>query len=173
MEFLEIFLKDYAAPILAGLAVWASWRANSHAKTALEQTESVKLLELQSEALREIDRQNAKLGSLLTTLAETALVYSQDEHLQLNDPQGYSRIRNNIESVKNLRERYEEQRTLAEQNVGSGSVEMQTKILSEIRRLTIHVEEDIEKESRNLERLRQGDRTAQQSTSADSAKLRD
>lgn len=173
MEFLEIFLKDYAALILAGLAVWASWRANSHAKRALEQTESVKLLELQSEALREIDRQNAKLGSLLTTLAETALVYSQDENLRLNDPKGYSRIRNSIESVKELRERYEEHRKPAEQNLGSGSVETQTKILAEIRRLTIHVEEDIEKEARNLERLLQGGMPVQQSTSAEAEKPRD
>lgn len=154
MSVVITFIVDYAALLVSALALWVSWRANSYAKAALAQSAKVKLLEVQAEVLREIDLQDAKLGSLLAITAEAALAYAQSEDLRKRDPDGHARIQQNIDAVQGLRSRYEEQREIAERSLGQGSVEAQTGILANIRRLTLHVQEDIEKERRHLEQLR-------------------
>lgn len=159
MDFVLVFVKQYAALIIAALALWASWRANSHAKLALDQSKKTKLLEVQSEVLREIDLQHAKLGALLACTAEAALTYAQSEVLQRQDPAGRERISQNLNAVQRIRSRYDEQRRLAESSLGNGNIERQWEILANIRRLTLHVQEDIEKERRHLEQLQQRART--------------
>jgi len=153
---------EVAALLFSALALWASWRANSIAQKALNESSKVKLLEIQSEVLREVDLQHAKFGSLLAVTAEAALLYTQNPALAVSNPGGLKRVKQNIEAVQSLRERYEEQRNLAENNVGQGSIEAETKILANIRRLTIHVQEDLEKELRHVENLREQARGAQQ-----------
>lgn len=161
MNFLIPFISEHAALIISALALWASWRANSHSKAALGQAERAKLLEVQAEALREIDLQHAKLGSLLAVTAEAALIYGANKGLCRKDPNGYARLRQNIETVQRLRSCYEEHRNLAESNLGQGTLEKQLEILANIRRLTLHVNEDIEKERRNLELVLQKAKQAQ------------
>jgi|SRR5680860_340622 len=153
MSFAIAFIADYAALLISALALCVSCRANSYAKAALAQSAKVKLLEVQAEVLREIDLQHAKLGSLLAITAEAALAYVQSKELRKRDPNGHTRIKQHIDAVQGLRSRYEEQREIAEQSLGQGSVEAQTGILANIRRLTLHVQEDIEKERRLLEQL--------------------
>lgn len=123
----------------------------------------MKLLEIQSEVLKEVDLQHAKFGTLLAIRAESALLYAQNPALAANNPGGFERVKQNIDAVQSLRGRYEEQRTLAELNVGQGSIEAETTILANVRRLTIHVQEDLEKELRHVEGLREQARVAQQS----------
>ena len=149
------FLADNAALLLSGLALWASWRANSIANSARAESGRIKLLEMQGEVLREIGFQHAKFGSLLAATDEAVLIYTQTPELRGAGPRGYERVRQNIEAVQSLRSRYEEQRKLAEDNVGNGSIKAETQILANIRRLTTHVQEDLDKELRNVESLRQ------------------
>ena len=151
LNFVISFITEHAALLISALALWASWRANSHSKIALAQSEKAKLLEIQTEALREIDLQHAKLGALLSITAEVALAYSENEELCQNNPGGFDRLKQNIETVQRLQSRYDEQRNLAESSLGEGSLEKQIEILANIRRLTLHVNEDIEKEKRNFE----------------------
>lgn len=91
------------------------------------------------------------------------MLYAQNPALAANNPGGFERVKQNIDAVQSLRGRYEEQRTLAELNVGQGSIEAETTILANVRRLTIHVQEDLEKELRHVEGLREQARVAQQS----------
>jgi hypothetical protein len=158
---------EIAALLFSAFALWASWRANSIAQKALNESNKVKLLEIQSEVLKEVDLQHAKFGTLLAATAEAALLYAQNPALAATNPGGFERVKQNIDAVQSLRERYEEQRKLAESNVGQGSIEAETKILANIRRLTIHVHEDLEKELRHVEGLREQARVAQQTLQAD------
>lgn len=158
---------ELAALLFSALALWASWRANSIAQKALTESNKVKLLEIQSEVLKEVDLQHAKFGTLLAVTAEAALLYAQSPALAASNPGGFERVKQNIDAVQSLRGRYEEQRKLAEDNVGQGSIEAETKILANIRRLTIHVQEDLEKELRHVEGLREQARVAQQDAQAD------
>lgn len=150
---------ELAALLFAALASWAAWRANSIAHKALEQSSRVRLLELQAELLREIDLQHAKFGSLLAATAETLVLYVQHPELAANDLTGHARAKQNVAAVESLRKRYEEQRALAESMIGQGSIESHTIHLADTRRLTIHVQEDIDKELRNVEFLREQLRT--------------
>ncbi|WP_321391844.1 hypothetical protein [uncultured Desulfuromusa sp.] len=150
MNFVISFISEHAALLFSALALWASWRANSQSKIALAQSNKAKLLELQNESLREIDLQHAKLGALLAVTAEAALAYSQNEKLIQENPGGYDRLKNNIETVLRLQSRYDEQRNFAESSLGEGSLEKQIEILANIRRLTVHINEDIEKEKTQL-----------------------
>lgn len=151
MDFLVAFIAAYESFVISALALWASWRANSHAEASLAQAEKIKLLELQTEVLREIDLQQAKLGSLLAVTAEAALAYVRSEYLRKIDPDGHARLRQDIDPVQGLRSPYEEQRAIAEQSLGQGNVEAQIRILADIQRLTLHVQENIENEYRHLE----------------------
>jgi hypothetical protein len=153
MEPIAAYITKYGALMISALALWASWRANSHAKNALAQSAKVKLLEAQTEILREIDLQHAKLGSLLAVTAEAALAYAQNGNLCETDPDGHARIEQNLQVVQELRARYGEQRKLAEESFGKGNVDAQLEILGNIQRLTLHVQEDIENERRHLEHL--------------------
>lgn len=159
--------QEYAALLFSAFALWVSWRANSIAQKALNESNKVKLLEIQSEVLKEVDLQHAKFGTLLAVTAEAALIYAQNPALAANNPGGFERVKQNIDAVQSLRGRYEEQRKLAESNVGQGSIEAEAKILADIRRLTIHVQEDLEKELRHVEGLRAQARVAQQPHAAD------
>lgn len=150
---------ELAALLFSALALWASWRANSIAQKALSESNKVRLLELQAEILREVDLQHAKFGSLLAATAEVALLYGQNPQLAANSPGGYERAKQNIEAVQSLSRRYNEQRSLAEVTLGQGTIESGTRILADIRRLTIHVQEDLDNELRHVESLRERLRT--------------
>ena len=150
---------ELAALLFAAIALWAAWRANSIAHKALEQSSRVRLLELQAELLREIDLQHAKFGSLLAATAEALVLYIQHPELAASDPTGHARAKQNVAAVESLRKRYEEQRALAESMIGQSSIESHTIQLADTRRLTIHVQEDIDKELRNVEFLREQLRT--------------
>jgi len=158
---------ELAALLFSAFALWASWRANSIAQKALNESGKIKLLEVQAEVMREIDIQHAKLGSLLAAAAEAALLFIQNPELARADLEGLERLKQNIEVVQSLRKRYEEGRQLAENNVGRGSIEAETKILANIRGLTVHVQEDLEKELRYVEGLKEQARAAQQQVPAD------
>lgn len=143
------------ALLLSALALVASCWANSIAQRALAESSKVKLLELQAEVLREVDLQHASFGSLLAVTAEAALLYIQNPTIAANNHDDHERLKQNINTVQSLSARYEEQRVLAESNFGKGDIEEQTKILANIRRLTLHVQEDVKKELRHVERLRE------------------
>jgi hypothetical protein len=117
--------------------------------------------EIHSTVLREVDLQHAKLGTLLAITAEAALLYAQNPSLAANNLGGFERVKQNIDAVQLLRMRYEEQRNLAERNFGQGDMEEENKNLANIRRLTIHVQEDIDKELRHVENLREQARVTQ------------
>lgn len=146
-------IADYAALVVSALALWASWRANWHAKATLAQSSKAKLLEVQAEVLKEIDVQDAKLCSLLAITVEAELAYVQSESLRRRNPQGHARIKQNIDAVQALHSQYEQQREIAHQSLGKCNVEAQMRILADIRRLTLHVEEDIEKVRRHFDKL--------------------
>lgn len=146
---------EIAALLFSAFALWASWRANSIAQKALRDSAKINLLEVQADVLREIDVQHAKLGALLAATAEAALIYAYNPAVAQANPAGFDRVKQNIQAVQALRARYEEQRQQAEANLGAGSVEAATALLANIRRLTIHVQEDLDKELRHVEQLRE------------------
>lgn len=81
MSFILSFINDYAALIVACLALWASWRANSHAKVALEKSVGIKLLDLQEKVINEINRQHSELNSLLVVMDELRGEYEEQRKI--------------------------------------------------------------------------------------------
>lgn len=154
MTSLADFLREHGALIISALALWAAWRANSVAQLAYDHAKKAALVDVQANLIREIDLQHAKLGTLLALTAEAALLYKYHPSLKEEDPRGHERVLKNIESIESLRTRYEEQRRLSEAAIGEGNIEKQHSILAQVRRLTVHVEEDIEKEKRNIDILK-------------------
>lgn len=154
MTFLADFLREHGALIISALALWAAWRANSVAQLAFDHAKKAALVDVQANLIREIDLQHAKLGTLLALTAEAALLYKYHPSLKEEDLGGHERVLKNIDALESLGAGYEEQRRLAEAAIGEGNIEKQHSILAQVRRLTVHVEEDIEKEKRNIDILK-------------------
>lgn len=147
--------------LIAILALLASIRASSISKKsydlsqkALADTQRIMLYEKRSETLKEIDSQNAKLGTLLAILGESLTLYRENLKLQEVESGHFERIRQNVVAVEKLRSKYKEQRSITEK-IGEGAEPAQQEIaLASIKRLTIHLDQDIIKEERCLQLLK-------------------
>ena len=161
LAFLKNFINTYAPLLIAILALLASVRANSISKKsydlsqkALGDTQRVILYEKRTKTLEEIDSQNAKFGTLLAILGDSLTLFRENPKLQEIESSHFERIKQNVVAVANLRSRYEEQRSITEK-IGEGADPAKQEIaLASIKRLTIHLDQDIIKEERCLELLK-------------------
>lgn len=130
-------------------------RARRFAERVHAENEKIKIFCKRTEILSEIDRQHARLGSLLAVIAEKLVLFQRHPQLAESQPHEPQRLLQNLDAVQHLQAGYEKQRFVSEQ-VGEGAdLASQEKALADIRRLTIHVDEDFSKELRALEDLKQ------------------
>ena len=157
---MEIFLS-YSPLLIAILALLVSLRANSISKKslglsqkALTDNQRIMLYEKRSKTLEEIDSQNANIGTLLAILGESLTLFRENPKLQEIESGHFERVRQNVVAVEQLRARYEEQRRITE-SIGEGADPAQQEAaLASIKRLTIHLDQDIIKEERCLQLLK-------------------
>lgn len=157
---MEIFLS-YSPLLIAILALLVSLRANSISKKSLDLSQKaltdnqrIMLYEKRSKTLEEIDSQNAQFGTLLSILGESLTLFRENSKLQEIESGHLGRVRQNVVAVEQLRARYEEQRSITE-SIGEGADPAQQEAaLASIKRLTIHLDQDIIKEERCLQLLK-------------------
>jgi hypothetical protein len=166
LDFLTSLTVVHAALFVSMLALLISIRSVSIAEKSRRATERrdrdaerARVYEKRTEILSEIDKQNARLGTLMLILAEKLLLLQRTPSLREKHQNEYDRLMQNLKAVQTLRSRYEEQRRASEAiDAGSRLLDLDP-VLADVRRLSIHVEEDIEKETRSLEQLRQSVQT--------------
>lgn len=162
MKFLTEFIQNYLTALLAIIAIIASVRSNIIAHKSLQLSEKTevetnkrRILEKRTEILREVDHRNAIFGNLLAIMAEAAITYQKEPSFAAQNEKDIKRLENNINAIREMRERYEKHRNIAEQIDSQADIEGLEFSLAETRRLNLHVEQDIIKEERNLNRIRE------------------
>lgn len=161
MSYLFQFIAENAALLVAILALVISLRANYTAHLAhrlniqkKQDADRVLLFEKKRELLNEVDRQHTRFATLKMITAQKILLFSEHPELRESMQSESDRLKNNLNSLMVLDERYEEKRSGIESiNVGA-DIATQEELLANIRRLTIHVEKDIAHEQAGLEELR-------------------
>ena len=161
VELLNSLAAGHAALFISILAVLASLRANSIAHKSRKfseevhrQAERARVYEKRTAILSEIDTQHARFGTLLAIIAEKMILIQRNPKLFQRYPKEYERLSQNLTAIESMRSRYEEQRKVSER-VGEGAdLTRQEEALAEIRRLTIHLNEDIRKEESHLNELK-------------------
>jgi hypothetical protein len=155
------FLSANAALLVAVVALGISLRANytahqAHKLNLRSKTDSdrVLLFEKKREALNEVDRQHARIATLMMLTAQKILLFRDNPDLQHTMPGELERLKSNITSVQTLDTRYEEQRQGLEAIDVGADIAKQEELLANIRRLTIHIEKDIAHEQAHLDEVR-------------------
>jgi len=162
LNFLKEIIISHGALLVAIFALVASVRANSISKKSQEisqkafiESQRIKLFEKRTETLQEIDSQNAKLGTWLTVLGESLSLFRENPKLQEMEPDQLERIGQNVVVGIKLQSKYNEQRNVSEKIGDGADPALQEKAIASIRRLTIHIDEEIKKEERYLESLKE------------------
>jgi len=155
------FVLENKAILLSILALLISLRSFSISRRSLVLSESialenkrVKASEKRAEILELIDRKNAKIGNLQSIYGEKYYYLVQNLQVGNKFPEEIDRIRNNLNSLQNLRTQYNEERKNVELFDEKMDIPFNKNTLAEIKRLLIHIEEDIVKEERGLMSLR-------------------
>jgi hypothetical protein len=155
------FLNANAALLFSVVALVISLRANftaqqTHRLNVKTKADSDRILvfEKRSEILNEVDRQHARLGTLLMLTAKKILLFKESPDLHQTMQTEFDRLKDNLISVQHLESRYEMQRRGIElQDVGADPAK-QEDLLANIRSLTIRLEKEIAHEQAHLEELR-------------------
>lgn len=161
LDIIITIVTDHAVLLIAILSLVVSLRSNSIAAKAKQFTEQslrdarrVEVFRKRTEILAEIDRQHARFGTLLAIIAEKSVLYQQNPVIAKRNLSEISRLTKSMKAIQQLMDRYKKQRSVSER-IGEGADLAQHEVgLAEIRRLTIHVDEDISKELMGLEDVR-------------------
>ncbi len=161
LTFLRDFTTSYAPLLIAILALLVSMRANSISKKSYKlsnkarvDAQRILLYEKRSKNLEEIDSKNSKFGTMLVILGESLDLFRENPEFQELESGHFERIKKNIAAVQELRSKYEEQRNVTK-SIGEGAdPAKQEEVLASIKRLTIHLDQDIIKEERCLRLLK-------------------
>ena len=147
------WVANNTAILISLLAIIATIRGNviAHKAKALavkvnEQQQDLIVYKQRTELLGEIDKQQAILNRLATiTLQKMA----SGQHA--GDSKNYSRLENNVNAINHLRSSYEKQRELTHSIEKDASINANERNLADIRRLTLHLEQDIINELGEIE----------------------
>jgi len=112
------------------------------------------LFEKKCEALNEVDRQHARIATLMMVTAQKILLFRDNPYLEQAMPDELERLKSNLKSVQHLDEKYETQRQGIEAIDTGADIAKQTELVANIRKLTIRIEKDIAHEQASLDELR-------------------
>lgn len=160
--FATEFINSYKELLISVLSLIVSLAAYSLSRRSLsmsEQTQAeasrIKAYEKRSEILEAIDKKNAKIGNLMAIYAEKLLLIERSSISDKLNVSERERIKNNISVLQKFSSQYDLQRSLAEQIDQDGDIAFNEKNLADIKRLLIHLEEDIIKEERGLNTIKE------------------
>jgi hypothetical protein len=143
-------LVSILALVASFVSILIANKSRHFAEKAHNETQRLKLFEKRTDILSEIDRQHARFGSLLTVIAEKLILFQNNPWLSERFPKESERLSQNFNVVEHLRSHYDEQRNihaLIKEGVDMASLES---AMADIRRLSIHIEEDIRQEENDL-----------------------
>ncbi|WP_029408140.1 hypothetical protein [Thiomicrorhabdus sp. Milos-T2] len=141
-------VQEYAAEFIAALAVILSAAANWRAARAERAAEKVEKAMRRMDILVEIERKNAVVGKLALVTAQKIMLLQQYPQLVDSSEKEIYRLRNNLLLLQNYKETEEEQRRIAEAVGGGASIELHSEAQTDIHRLRVRMEADVEKETR-------------------------
>lgn len=157
-DFIRMFAVDYAPLLFSAMALIISLKAartsekaRLHTKHTWEHDLDLKVHGKRSEILNEIDRQHALFGTLQSIFYQKTLLLRQYPQLSEKYSDENKRIDSNSSVIQLLKERYNIQRSSSENIACDNDLSNLESILAEIRRLTIHIQEDIKKEQAGLD----------------------
>ena len=161
MSHFAEFMGKNAALLVALLALIASLRAGYVAHRAFqlnvrnrEDADRVRVFQKKRELLNELDIQDITIEKLSYVLQQEVLLFEDSPRLTQLLPDELPRLRNNLDMLPTLKEKVATMREAA-RGIGLGTeIETQEDGLTAVRRLTIHLEKDIEHEKLGLEQLR-------------------
>ena len=141
-------IRQYASELIAGLAVILSAAANWRAARAEKSSERAQKAMRRMDMLIEIERKNAAVGKLALVTAQKILLLQEYPELVTSPDREIGRLRNNLALLQEFKDGEEEQRKISEMIDGEDDIELHTKAFADIKRLRIHLEADVEKETR-------------------------
>ena len=95
----------------------------------------------------------ARMVTLMLLTAEQISLLNENPHMRERSADEYKRLKKNLAAVHGLSSRYEEQRQLIEGVKTEAELANPDELLANTRRLTIHLDKDIEHEERRLGEL--------------------
>lgn len=166
MSHLEMSVVDFisvnAAVLVSIVALVVSLRASytSHRAYVLNlknkhDADRIKIYEKKREVLSELDVQHTRFATLMMLTAQKILVFRDHPGLVMSMEKELERLRHNLDYLQKQHETYEDQRRGLEE-IGEGAdIAKQEELIALIRKLTIHVEKDIEHERADLRQLKE------------------
>lgn len=154
------FVQQYAAELIAILAIIVamlankeSRRANERADRLTQELEIVGKAERRTAMLVEVERKNAATAKLALITARKILLLQQYPDLASKHAVEYGRLKNNLELLQDFKNGEEKQRLLAEATDGGADIHLHQETLTDIQRLRIHLEANVEMETSVYEAL--------------------
>lgn len=158
LDFIRMFAVEHSSLLLSVIAIVISMKAARTADKARLFTEcaknydlAIRLYEKRSETLNELDKQHALFCTILFIYSQKSLLFSQYPQLAPKYPEEYERLMQNSSVIESLRKRYDEQRLYSEKISEGNDLTYLESTLAEIRKLTIHIQEDVKKEQAALD----------------------
>lgn len=152
-------IQQHAAELIAGLAVIlsavANWRVVRAENTAAKAQKAMRRMEV----LIEIERKNAVVGKLTLVTAQKILLIQQQPALVSNPDHEIDRLRNNLALLQGFKDGEEEQRQISEAADGGSDIDLHSKALTDIQRLRVRLEADVEKETNVYRELLESSRS--------------
>ncbi|WP_318555926.1 hypothetical protein [Geobacter anodireducens] len=149
-------IEGHLAEIISCLALLASVSANVIAERARRsaaraETRNLALLraEKRTEMLVEIELKNAAVGNVLLVIAKKLMLFQKHPRLIETYPHEYDRLKNNLRLMQELKDQEGYQREVAEQ-AALNDFGLHEKALADVRRLRVRLEDDAQKEEKEL-----------------------
>jgi len=160
LDFVINFISNNTATLVSLLALGISVKSYSISHRTIKLTEKItgdakklKAFEQRAEILEIHDKKNAKISTLQLIYAEQLSVLTSNLYLPKKYPKELERIKNNIEC--NQKASSPEIRKFLEALDDSADIADNTKILADAKRFLIAIEEEIVKENRWLNTLKE------------------
>lgn len=142
------FITENSTLLLSILAIvasirsnWLAHRAHKLSKEINNKQQELIIYKQRTEILAEIDKQQAVLNRLATVTLQKMASGIHDQNSN-----EYKRLEKQVDTVNHLRKGYEEQRQFAYTLEKGACLNANERNLADIKRLTLHLEQDIENE---------------------------
>ncbi|MDG1080714.1 MAG: hypothetical protein P8P12_11335 [Porticoccaceae bacterium] len=143
---MTLFVQQYISELFSALALILSAAANWRSARTNRESKAVKKNTRRMDMLIEIERKNSVVGKLTLVTAQKILLLQQHDSLVPSPSKEIERLRGNLEMLQHFRENAQGESHIAESACEGDSVELHLKALTDIRRLRVSMEADVEKE---------------------------
>jgi len=140
------FFQQYISELFSSLALVLSAAANWRSARTNSESKAIKKSTRRMDMLVEIELKNSVVGKLALVTAKKILLLQQHDYLAPLPSNEMQRLRGNLDLLEHFRANEEEQIHIAESACDGDSVDLHFKALTDIKRLRVSMEADVEKE---------------------------